>query len=474
MTLQRRLLQLLLIGAPLTWAIALGVALYTAGHEINELFDTQQVRLAQQVMALAGAARFGAVRETVAPSGTLGEAELDDVAVAVWDAQGRALVADADGTAIPFDANARGFVDTDLKGKPWRLYYLAEGNGGVRVAVGQAAEERRDVLLGLLGGQLLPWVLMLPVLLAVLAAAVRRGLRPVRDIAAELQARRADSLAPLTSEVPAELKPLVDAMNDLFARIERALENERRLTADAAHELRTPLAALRAQWEAAQLAPNDAARAHAQRQIGAGLERLTRLVTQLLALAGLDSRGAKAFTQQVRWPSVVEQALSDCLPLLERTGSDVEAHWPDDPAAALPLVGDEALLALLLRNLIDNALRYGPSGARVQLRFTPTEVSVEDEGPGLSREERAQLGRRFFRRPGQAQAGSGLGVSIARRVAELHGLQLRFEDRTVEGSAARGLRVVLSYRGDPVAASEARRTAAAGVAPREHAASVSQ
>jgi two-component system sensor histidine kinase QseC len=231
-------------------------------------------------------------------------------------------------------------------------------------------------------------------------------------------------------------------MNDLFGRIERALEHERRLTADAAHELRTPLAALRAQWEVAQLARSDAERAHAHAQIGAGIDRLGRLVSQLLALASVESRSLPVFTDAIDWHRVIERALSDCLPLLDDTGTEVIVTWPDE-GAPLPLTGDEPLLATLVRNLVENALRYSPARSLIALRFTPRSLLIEDQGPGLGPEQFARLGDRFHRPAGQQQAGSGLGISIVQRVAELHGLEVRFENRE-DGP---GLRVTVGRRG---------------------------
>ena len=442
MTLQRRLLVLLLAGAPLIWAIAVGFAVWRAGFEINELFDTQQVRLAQQVAALLPSAQLDAQprRAPALPVGG-GAAELEDLSIAVWNDRGELLLADREGGALPFDAQAEGFVDLALGKASWRVYYL-RASGPWRVAVGQATDERSEVLRDLLFSQLLPWVLMLPVLMALIAAAVRRGLQPVREIARQVQQRRADSLAPLpASAAPAELRPLLTSMNDLFARIERALEHERRLTADAAHELRTPLAALRAHWEVAQLATSDAERTHAHAQIGQGIDRLSRLVSQLLALAGVESRGAPQFTEVVDWHRVLERALSDCLPLLDGTDTEVTVTWPDK-GAALPLTGDQALLATLVRNLVDNALRYSPPRSLVTLRFTTQSLVIEDQGPGLAQAHLARLGDRFYRPAGQAQTGSGLGISIVRRVAQLHGLEVRFDNRD-DGP---GLRVTIRRR----------------------------
>ena len=438
MTLQRRLLLLLLLGAPAIWLIAVGFSGWRARLEINELFDTQQVRLAQQVLALLPEGLPAQERALVSPAGERGGADLADMSVAVWNAQGQRLLVDREGAALPYAPQREGFQEFDHAGQAWRVFYLRSPQGMV-VAVGQLAEEREEVLRDLLLSQLLPWLLMLPVLLAVLAASVRRALRPVRVLAQQLEARHADDLQPVAAAVPAELLPLIQSINRLFERIARAVEHERRLTADAAHELRTPLAALRAQWEAADAAQrrgDAAALEHARQQVGKGIERIEHLFKQLLALARAEG-SVPQVAGLVDWQRVLERALADCLPLLEQRGADVDVAWPAHGLVVMPLRGDEALLATLLRNLIDNALRYG--GKKVHVRVAPDRITVEDDGPGVAPAQLARLGDRFYRPPGQAQAGSGLGLSIVKRIADLHGLAVRYASRS-DGS---GLRVEL-------------------------------
>ena len=438
MTLQRRLLLLLLVGAPAIWLIAVGFSGWRARFEINELFDTQQVRLAQQVLALLPLGLPPQERELVAPQGERGGADLADMSVAVWDAQGRRLLVDREGSMLPYAVDRHGFTELDSGGHSWRVFYLRSPQGIV-VAIGQLNEERNEVLRDLLLSQLLPWVLMLPVLLAVLVASVRRALRPVRLLTQQLEARHADDLQPVTATVPTELEPLIQAINRLFERIASAVEHERRLTADAAHELRTPLAALRAQWEAADAAQRrgDApAVEHARQQVGKGIERIEHLFEQLLALARVEASSLQD-AALVDWPRVLESALADCLPLLEERHGDVEVAWPDHGLVAMPLRGDETLLASLLRNLIDNALRYG--GTKVVVRVAPDRIVVEDDGPGVAPAVLARLGDRFHRPAGQTQAGSGLGLSIVQRIAQLHGLAVHYANR---GDTS-GLRVEL-------------------------------
>lgn len=452
MTLQRRLLIPLLIGVPLTWLAAFGYSFFNAGFEINELFDTQQIRLAQQVASVLPSANLQP-RELKSPGDApRGAADLDDLSIAVWDATGTQLLFDREGADLPFAADVRGFVDATLRGDAWRIYYLPSEDGARVVAVGQEMKEREELFTDLLKSQLLPWAITLPLLLVVIAWSVQHALRPVRDLARDLESRGAEDLRPVVQrKLPDDLQPMLAALNRLFERIGAALENERRLTADAAHELRTPLAALRAQWEAAQVAASDDTRKHALAQVGVGIERLSHLVVQLLALAGAESLQATAMTQDVVWPNVVGNALSDCLPLIEARGSDVEVHWPDEGPGAqhakpLPLLGDEALLTTLLRNLIDNALRYSPLGAHVQVRFAPDSIVVEDEGRGVTPAQLARLGDRFHRVAGEAETGSGLGLSIVRRIAALHGLDVQFFDRAAAEPGKSGLRVEVRRR----------------------------
>jgi len=449
-TLQRRLLMPLLIGVPLTWLAAFGYSVLHAGYEINELFDTQQIRLAQQVASVLPSANLQPTQVKAAGDAKRGNADLDDLSIAVWDSAGTKLLFDREGAELAFVANAHGFVDSTIRGELWRTYYLPSEDGTRIVAVGQEIKEREELLTDLLRSQLLPWTLTLPLLLALIAFSVRHALRPVRELARDLESRGAEDLRPMRGpKLPDDLQPMLAALNRLFQRIGVALENERRLTADAAHELRTPLAALRAQWEAAQVAPSDEARKHALQQVGVGIERLSHLVVQLLALAGAESMQTTAMKQDVVWPNVVGNALSDCLPMIETRGSEVEVHWPDDKpgaqAAPLPLLGDEALLTTLLRNLIDNALRYSPFGTHVHVFFEPDRIVVEDQGKGVSPEQLARLGDRFHRVSGQGETGSGLGLSIVRRIAALHGLEVRFGNGAGTGGAT-GLRVELRRR----------------------------
>ncbi len=430
MSLQRRLLLYLLVCAPLVWGVALFFSVSRARHEVNELFDAQLIRFARQVQVTLspGLLSKAAPLPPTPNEGTAeaGDADVRDLAIAVWDRSGQLTLSDREGVQLPYKPDRSGFLNENVGGIPWRIYYLQSFDGRWLVASGQRAYERDELVYGITVTQVVPWLLVLPVLLAVMAWAVRRALLPMAELTHELQARPASDLQPIAEDrAPAELKPLLGAMNGLFARIEELLVRERRFTADAAHELRTPLAVLRAQWDVVRRSSSPVDRAAAEEKLGAGLDRMGRLVTQMLALSRVESGTIPAF-DEVRWIPVVEQAMSDCLALAERRRIDLGCEWPPSGQHPMPLMGDENLLTVLLRNLLDNAVRYAPEGTAVTLRISLDEIEVSNQGPPLTAEQLARLGERFYRPDGQQEGGSGLGVSIVRRIAQLHGLELRF------------------------------------------------
>jgi len=445
MSLQRRLLLYLLICAPLVWGVALYFSIHSARKEVDELFDAEIVRLARQVQATLrqDSPPVPAAAPTPPPRVDAGEADVADLAVAVWNDRGQIALADREGADLPYRPQASGFVDRVLKGQAWRIYYLQSVDGRWLVAAGQRTYERDELVYGLTLAQAIPWLLVLPVLMVVMAWAVRRALAPMRQLTDELAARDAHDLRAVPdAQAPAELKPLMAALNGLFARTEELMLRERRFMADAAHELRTPLAVLSAQWDVVRRSAGEVERREAEDKLGAGIERMRRLVTQMLLLSRVES-GTAPLQAEVAWPAVVEQAMSDCLSLAERRGVELACEWPAEGTHPLPLLGDEHLLAALLRNLLDNAIRYSPAGGTVILRFSATQMEVDNDGEPVPADQLARLGERFYRPVGQAEAGSGLGLSIVRRIADLHGLDVSLG--SAEGG--RGMRVVLRFSG---------------------------
>jgi two-component system sensor histidine kinase QseC len=242
------------------------------------------------------------------------------------------------------------------------------------------------------------------------------------------------NLAPLeVGAPPKEVAPLVESLNRLFARVRESIEHEKRFTADAAHELRTPVAALRAQAQVAQGAATDRERQHALAQVIAGCDRATRLIEQLLTLARLEPAGADRPLQRCDLAGIARAAVAEVAPAAVAKSTEIELDAPE----AAPVEGAPELLAVLARNLVDNAVRYSPAGSVVQVSVAnvahAVELRVSDNGSGVPREALARLGERFFRQPGSMEPGSGLGLSIVRRIAELHGARVTFGATAQQG-----------------------------------------
>lgn len=448
MTLQRRLIFAVLLAAPLAWLIAIAGTYWRASHEINELYDTDMLRLAQQTIAVAAlipasATSVPAPAPARSPaSGDSGDAGLGDLSVAIWRNEGAPLVLDPEALQFPRAAEREGFVDSIVNGVPWRLVYLDDPSGQTRVAVGQRVGERNDLVVAYIASQIVPWLIGLPVLIVLLIIAVRRAIKPVHDLSQQLERRSPDDASQLEiADVPGELRGLVKAMNGLLARVAALIEQERRLTADAAHELRTPLAALRAQWDVVQRTGDPAQAQLARTSVTRGMERLDRLVSQLLTMARLDSTNHSGFDRSVDWRAVAEQAVGDCLWIADRRDIDIAIEWPEAGVLPLPMAGDETALTIMLKNILDNAIRYGPRHSQVRLRFSAAQITVDDEGQGIAPEILPRLGDRFLRAAGNEESGSGLGVSIARRIARNHGMLIRFSMREAADDFGPGLRV---------------------------------
>lgn len=326
-----------------------------------------------------------------------------------------------------------GFHTVPLAGTDWRVFVAQGAERDVRVLVGEQVASRDDILWAVLRSTLKPMALALPLLALAIWWLVRQGTAPLRTLSRTLAARHPQALAPVVLDgAPTEMAPLLDALNRLFERITAMVEAERRFTADAAHELRTPIAAMRAQAQVALAETDDAARAHALRATLAGCDRATRLVEQMLTLSRLEAGAAPALAT-VDLRALARRVAAELAPraLQRQQTLSLEAEVPQ------PVHGNETLLAVLLRNLIDNALRYSPDGAEVQLGVAAKPggvvLTVQDSGPGLADADRHRLGERFFRVLGSDQAGSGLGWSIVRRIAAAHGAEV-----TVDRSAALG------------------------------------
>jgi two-component system OmpR family sensor kinase len=424
---RRRLLWLLAGLSPVL--AGSGYATYRqARAESDALFDyqLQQTALAlrnQNLLALAmGAESDGS----------------GDLSVQIWDRSRGLLYVSQRRQELPF-ATRPGFADLAWRDESWRLFALHAGDRIAQVAqpLGVRLRMSADIALR----NLAPLLLLLPGTGLVVWFGVGAGLRPLDRIAADIQRRRPGALEPVPADsLPAEITPLVHALNELLGRLARALDRQRQFIADAAHELRTPLAAVRLQAELARQA-NDAARAETLRDLGVGLKRATHLVEQLLAMARLDADPPAGRIGTVDLFALAKTVVAEQAAVADARNLDLGLL----PSDAVTVSGDPAELPALLDNLVDNALRYTPGGGRVDVgvRRAGTEavLAVHDTGPGIPPVERERVFDRFYRGADARAPGSGLGLAIVKRIADRHGARIRLS-RPEDGA---GLRVAVHF-----------------------------
>lgn len=421
-SLQGRLLLLVLGTSLAVWLATAALTWRDARHELDELLDGH---LAQAAALLVAQQARGEDDERVdAP--TL-HRYAPRVVFQVFH-EGQLAMRSANAPAQPLVAQGprslQGFHTVLLEGERWRVFATRGAHSDVQVFVGEQESSRGAILRAVLRSTASSIAIALPLLALAGWWAVRRGVRPLRALGSTLAARRADDLQPVQlADAPSEMRPLLAALNTLFERIAGMVELERRFTGDAAHELRTPIAAIRTQAQVALGANDDAQRRHALEATLAGCDRATRLVEQLLTLSRLEAEGSAAHGQ-VDLGHVVRRVAAELAPASLQKQQVLEL----DAAPRCVVAGDETLLTVLARNLLDNAIRYSPVGARIAARVESgaqgVVLTVEDSGAGLAPEHLARLGERFFRVTGTDTAGSGLGWSILRRIVDAHGATL--------------------------------------------------
>jgi two-component system sensor histidine kinase QseC len=432
--------QLLVIVLGLVGAVWLATAIVSyvdARHEIDELLDAHLAQSASLLIAQAGH-EFEELTEH-SPDVTRYARR---VAFQFWEGGAVLRLHSAGAPDVRLSAQDEGFSDAEIDGHRWRVFSGWDTERRYLLQVAERTETRNEIVGAIAKVLLLPLAVALPVLAVLLWVGIERVTRPLRRLNREVARRAPDNLAPLWfADTPLEFAPLVNNLNLLFGRVRTSMENERRFTADAAHELRTPLAALRAQAQVARSATRDAERDRALDQVIAGCDRATHLIHQLLTLARLEPERFHAEKQSTDLRDIARNAIADIAPSALTRQVDVEL----EAESAVSIDADARLIAILLRNLLDNAVRYSPPRSVVRVnvgvRDATSFVKVSDEGPGVPVEARVGLGRRFHRLADGQIPGTGLGLSIVKRIAELHEAALAF-DETMPG---KGLSVTLSF-----------------------------
>jgi two-component system OmpR family sensor kinase len=420
--------------------LAGGYSFFAAIHEANEYQDAQL----RQIAALVDQNALVPVSPAMRPNEGH-EARKRAVVIQVLDRAQPYRAAWPGSLDLPANL-PDGFLTLEVDDVPWRFYVVALQSGD-RLAVGQRTAARDELARGSGWRTLVPFIILIPVLIATIALMVRRGLLPVSRLARGIDARIHHDLRPLdATQVPREIRPFVVSINGLLGRVRESMEMQRRFVADAAHELRSPLTAMSVQLDNVSAAPLPGDAAVRLEQLRGGLRRTIALAEQLLSLARSQDAAAHPM-QAIDAKPVISRVVEDLLPLALSRSTDLGVEVEDGVRIASTPVD----LATVVRNVLDNAIRYTPEGGRVDLRLrrTPEAISleVEDTGPGIPQDERQRVFDRFYRIVGSRQSGSGLGLSIVATIVNRWQGRIALSDAHA-GSPA-GLRVRIEIPHSP-------------------------
>ncbi len=442
-SLRRRLFLLLVSATAAIWLCAVGWIYYANRAELEHVLDTRLQEAARMVHSMVASSSLEAAGMAAVTAADFTYSR--QLSCQVWSLSGR-LLARSDGAPEGSLAEeAEGFSDRLVNGETWRVYTVVDPVHGVRVAVGDRiglrARLARDLIVGLVG----PALLAIPLLGLMIWASLGRGLAPLSRIAGEIARRDGDDVTPVASEgAPDEVKPLIASLNGLLVKVDAARRHEKEMTAFAAHELRTPLAGLKTQAQVALAAKDEQVRDGALRQIIASVDRASRLVRQLLALARLEAlTESEPDGGRLVLAALVREVVAG-LPHRPEVAVVV-----DDALDGLEVLADHDNLYLVIRNLQENATEHIGATGRIAWLALPENLgmAIEDDGPGIPEDELDEVTRRFFRGRQRSGTGSGLGLTIADLAARRIGARLIIANRT----DARGLRVEVRFPRDRVA-----------------------
>ena len=432
-----RLISVLCLTALFVWLGSTLVAWWQVRHDVNKVFDAQQVLFAER---LANSDLSTILLESSTTLNKNSQSVLkksyddDALAFAIFSETGKLLFSDGrNGKDFIFN-NKTGFHNSHTYDDDdnWRIFWRTAANGNLIIAVGQELDYREDLIEEMIFGQMWIWFASLPILIIVLGWLIHKELRPIKRLSQEVQTRKSGDVSLLNTEgLPVEILPLVKNLNQFFERTSAMLQRERRFISDAAHELRSPLAALRIQTEVAQLAGDDIElREQALLHLTQGIDRASQLIEQLLTLSKLDNLQELEELQPIDWEGIIQSLIAERYFVAEKRKITLAFEKESEPK---PKQGQPILVSLMLRNLLDNAIKYCSEDTTVSVKIASSQIIVEDNGGGVEPEDLKKLGQRFYRPAGQSEKGSGLGLSIVMRIAELHGFKVRLENVIKEG-----------------------------------------
>lgn len=340
----------------------------------------------------------------------------------IWNKQGQLILHSPNAPNTPLSSGTTGLTTLWLNGKSWRVNTVFNPNNGITVMVAERANYRQQLENQLTQDSIFIMLITYPFLGFLIWVIVGRGLDTLKRVATEVRSREPTNLRPVDIEsVPSEIEPLVVELNSLFLRLHDTFERNKRFTADAAHELKTPLAALSTQVQVALRAETPEDRNQALLKVLSGVNRSTHVVQQLLTLSRMDPEAGINDPSQINLARQASDVAALLAPEAIAKNIDLELSTPESQAT---IWGNATAISILLRNVMDNAIRYTQEGGQVMINVHENEKSVTltvaDNGPGIPDELRERVFERFFRVMGTQSTGSGLGLGIVLQITKLH------------------------------------------------------
>lgn len=428
-SLKRRLLGWISLSVLTVSALIFMMAYLFSRHEIGEVYDAQLVHSARTLLQLTGNETADPDTASIDLPQKLEHKYENKTAFRVW--RGERLIRQSR-SAERFNIDAPpGFSDQKIDGHFWRFFVFIDSEDNLRIETAERYSIRYESIGQLMTSLAIPMGILIPSLLLIVWITVHKSLKPIINVSAEVDTRRIDDLTPIADQaVPAEIKPLIQALNRLFVRISDSFRREREFTDHAAHELRTPLAALKTQTQVLmkKTAGIESCR-DGFHNLALTIDRAAHLVDQLLLLARIQNEPV-ARAQKLDLSVCVEDAVSEIRPLAAAKNQSIQT----DIHAGVMLSGCENALYILVRNILDNAVKYTPEGGEVKITLTPDGVlSVSDTGPGIADADKKRVFERFTRIDQTGQTGSGLGLSIAKWIAQTYDVNITLSDNAPSG-----------------------------------------
>lgn len=444
------LMQRLLVALYLLWIVSTIVGYFATINYANQPYDLVLLQRANEIAATLklDSAHAQLDAAPILPDGS-DPGMPDRVMYTVTDAEGRKLA--GNGNTLRPLSYRRGrtgplFSNGEREGGKTRMVSLTFMSNGelLQLHVSETTQQRQALIRGILANIVIPQLLLTLIALAVVWYGLKQGLRPLERLRREVLNRKRDDLSQLdVGQAPAEVRPLIDAVNDLLARLKQVMAAQQRFVADAAHQLRTPFAGLQTQAELA-LRSNDAQqKQRALEHILNNTQHGIRLVNQLLALARNEPGGQNTpHFVKLNLNQLAQECTVTWVQMALEKNIDIGFEAPD---TRVEIKGDASSLIEMLNNLIDNAIRYTPAGGHITVSVNEdsqgAQLSVEDNGPGIEPQHRERVFERFYRVLGSGQSGSGIGLAIVAEVAKRHGAKLKLE----AGNANVGTRINVRF-----------------------------